>query len=226
MFWFSITFCGLFYIFGYSNLLKKGIPGFIVQKIEFDGNEKVIESLLYKASGLRYRANIFSISVEEVKRKLEQIAWVNSVEVQRKLPNRIYIRITERKPIAFLQSQYRLYLLDKYGKILEYDGIGSFDNLPIVVGEGAEKATRHFLFILNQFPKIRSQLVNATFIGKRRWNIKINKGIIVKLPEKYLKHAMSVLEEISDDNGFFKDDIIEIDLRILDRIIIKNKSDK
>jgi cell division protein FtsQ len=116
--------------------------------------------------------------------------------------------------------------LDEHGKILEHDGIGEFGNLPIVVGEDAEKHAKHLLFVLNQFPKIRKQLVCAIFIGKRRWDIKINKGVLIKFPEKHLKHAMTILDEISDDKGFFKDDIEEIDLRMLDRVIVKTNNGK
>lgn len=196
---------------------------FRIEKIEFDGQEHVPEVLLLKSSGLRYKANIFKVSINDVKKKLEQIAWVKSVSVQRTLPNKISVRVAERVPVAIYQLNYKLHLLDVDGKILENDGIGSFDNLPIIVGEGAEKVVRHFLYILEKFPKIQNQLVFAVYVGKRRWNMKINKGITVKLPEKHLGYAMQILDEIADEKGFFYDDIQEIDLRILDRVIVKKK---
>lgn len=196
---------------------------FRIDKIEFDGQEHVPEVLLLKASGLRYKKNIFNTSVNDVKKKLEQISWIKSASVQRKLPNKIYVRVAERVPIAIYQLNYKLYLLDIDGKILENDGIGNFDNLPIIVGEGAEKVARRFLYVLEKFPKIQNQLAFAVYIGKRRWNMKINKGITVKLPEKHLGYAMQILDEIADENGFFNDDIQEIDLRNLDRVIVKRR---
>ena len=53
--------------------------------------------------------------------------------------------------------------------------------------------------------------------------MKINKGVTVKLPEKHLGYAMQILDEIADENGFFNDDIQEIDLRNLDRVIVKRR---
>ena len=196
---------------------------FRIEKIEFDGQEHVPEVLLLKASGLRYKKNIFNASVNDVKKKLEQISWIKSASVQRKLPNKISIRVAERVPIAIYQLNYKLHLLDIDGKILENDGIGNFDNLPIIVGEGAEKVARRFLYVLEKFPKIQNQLAFAVYVGKRRWNMKINKGITVKLPEKHLGYAMQILDEIADENGFFNDDIQEIDLRNLDRVIVKRR---
>jgi cell division protein FtsQ len=200
---------------------------FCIKKIEFDGNEKVPDVLLLKTSGLRYKSNIFAPSIYDVKRKLENVAWIKSAIVQRKLPDTIYIRVSERIPIAILQSKYKLYLIDSDGKILENDGIGNFSNLPIVIGKGAEKEADKFFHCLNQFPKIRRQLVFALMIGKRRWNIKINRGITIKLPERGIMQALGILEEISDGNGFFNDDISVIDLRMLDRVVItKQKQEK
>lgn len=198
---------------------------FPVKKIVFDGNEKIPDVLLLKASGLRYKSNILNVSVEDVKNKLENVAWVKSVIVRRILPNTMYVRLAERIPIAILQSKYKLYLVDADGMVLENDGIGDFSNLPIVVGEGAEKEAAYFLEQLKKFPKIRRQLVFAVRVGNRRWNIKINKGITVKLPERDLRYAFNVLDEISDSNGFFNEDIETIDLRIPDRIILTRKGE-
>ena len=198
---------------------------FRIEKIEFDGQEHVQEVLLLKASGLRYKKNIFEVSINNVKNRLEQLSWIKSVSVQRKLPNKFYIRVSERVPIAIYQSDYKLHLLDIDGKILENDGLGNFDNLPIIVGKGAEKSARHFLYVLGKFPRIQNQLVFAVFVGERRWNMKINKGITVKLPEKNLGYAMQILDEIADENGFFHKDVQEIDLRILDRVIVKKRVD-
>ncbi len=196
---------------------------FRIEKIEFDGHEHVPEVLLLKVSGLRYKTNILKVSVTDVKRNLEKIAWVKSASVQRKLPNKMFIRVAERIPIAIYQSNYKLYLLDEDGTILENDGIGGFDNLPIIVGEGAEAVASHFLHIMKKFPKIQNQLVFSVYVGKRRWNIKINKGITVKLPEKNVGYAMRILNELADENGFFSPDIKEIDLRVLDRVIVKKE---
>ena len=110
--------------------------------------------------------------------------------------------------------------------MLENDGIGDFDNLPIIIGEEAEKDAANLLNYLDKFPKIRKQLVYAVRIGKRRWDIKINRGVTIKLPEKGIMHALGIVDEVSDNNGFFHKDIEAIDLRMRDRITISKKQKK
>jgi cell division protein FtsQ len=196
---------------------------FVIKKVEFDGNERVPDVLLLKVSGLRYKTSVLSPSIHDIKSKLEGISWIKSVVAQRKFPDKIYVRVSERIPIAILQSKYKLYLVDSEGVILEHDGIGNFNNLVIIAGEGAEKEASHLLYCLDKFPKIKKQLVFAVRIGRRRWNIKINRGITVKFPERGIMQALGILDEISDSNGFFSDDIISIDLRMLDRIVVNRK---
>jgi cell division protein FtsQ len=227
----SLFLCGLFfgslgyvYFFYCDKILEYKNDKFIVKKITFDGNDKIPDTLLLKASGLRYMSNIFLIPLQEVKQKLEKVAWIRSAVVYRKFPDIIYVRVSERIPIAIFQSKYKLHLVDAEGVILDHDGIGNFSNLPIVIGEGAEKEAPHLLQCLDHFPQIRKQLVFALRVSKRRWNIKINKGITVKLPEKGLMQALGILDELSDSNGFFNDDISSIDLRMLDRVIISHKN--
>jgi cell division protein FtsQ len=209
----------------FAKITKSKIDRFLIKEIEFDGNEKVSDIILLKASGIKYKTNILSYDLLDVKNKLEYISWIKSAIVQRKLPHKIYIRVAERIPIAILQSRHSLHLIDSEGIILANDGIGEFGKLPIVAGEGAAKEAAQLLQCLNKFPKIKNQLVFAVRIGKRRWDIKINRGISVKLPEKGLMQALGILDEISDTNGFFNEDISVLDLRMLDRIAITKNTD-
>lgn len=227
-FFLCLVFFSVVFTYGYfyaSDLQKSKVQYFQVKKIDFDGNDRVPDILLRKASGLRYKSNIFSCDIKKAKERLERVSWIRSAMVQRILPDKIYVRVSERVPIAILQCKHKLHLIDTDGKILDYDGIGNFENLPIIVGEKSEKETSYLLNCLEKFPKIRKQLVFAVWVGKRRWNIKLNRGIMVKLPEKNLDKALTILDEISDDNGFFNSDIAELDMRLLDRVVI-NKNDK
>ncbi|MDR3155660.1 MAG: FtsQ-type POTRA domain-containing protein [Holosporaceae bacterium] len=215
--------CGTIF-FNFHTITTANIPPFLVQKVEFDGNERVPDVLLLKASGIRYRRNIMSVSIREIKKRLENMSWVRSAVVSRKFPDTISVRIAERIPIAILQSRYKLYLVDADGVVLKNDGIGNFNNLPIVVGDGAEKEVSYLLRCLAQYPKIEKQLVFAIRISKRRWNMRINRGITVKLPEKRILHAIGILSELSDSDGFFNPDIKSIDLRMLDRVVVTRKN--
>lgn len=224
-FWYFLFFLGVggAVFYNFEKLLHSKNDYFCVKTITFEGNERVSDVLLLKTAGLRYNINIFSQSLKRAKDRLETVSWVKSATVRRELPDKICIRVVERTPIAILQAKYKLYLVDADGFILENDGIGDFSRLPIIVGEGAAAEIGNFLKFLEKYPNIRKQLVFLVRVGKRRWDMKINRGITVRLPEKGVDYALRILDTIADSKGFFYEDIALLDLRLLDRIIIKKK---
>jgi len=70
------------------------------------------------AAGDALGRNIFSVSPDEIKAKLEQIPWVEQATVMRLLPNRIAVNIQERTPMAFAQIGSRISLIDSNGVVM------------------------------------------------------------------------------------------------------------
>lgn len=70
---------------------------------------------------------VFAIPLEERRRSLEEIAWVESATVQRLLPNRVRVYLRERVPVAFLREGHGLALLDRTGVILTPPESSAYD---------------------------------------------------------------------------------------------------
>jgi cell division protein FtsQ len=62
--------------------------------------------------------NIFFVPLEEHKQKLEQIPWVESAAVMRLLPNRVFVAIHERTPVAFVLIGPKISLIDSGGVVM------------------------------------------------------------------------------------------------------------
>jgi cell division protein FtsQ len=79
--------------------------------------------------------NVFFVPLEERKKQLEQIPWVQSASVMRLLPNRLKIEITERTPVAFVEIGSHIALIDANGVIMELPpGQATKYSFPVVVG--------------------------------------------------------------------------------------------
>ena len=79
--------------------------------------------------------NVFFVPLEERKKQLEQIPWVQSASVMRLLPNRLKIDITERTPVAFVEIGSHIALIDANGVIMELPpGQATKYSFPVVVG--------------------------------------------------------------------------------------------
>jgi cell division protein FtsQ len=77
--------------------------------------------------------SVVRVPLEDRRKAVESLAWVERADVQRVLPGRIRVEITERTPVAFLRTGNNLSLLDAYGVILERPLEGDF-RFPVVSG--------------------------------------------------------------------------------------------
>ena len=86
--------------------------------IEITGVQNASRAQVMDAIGGEIGRNIFFVSLDERKKQLEQIPWVESATVMRLLPNRLAIRIQERTPVAFARIGSKFHLIDANGVIL------------------------------------------------------------------------------------------------------------
>lgn len=82
---------------------------------------------------LRDQENLLALNLNEIRRRLESVPVVQSVEVSRQLPDTLIVRVDERLAVARLGADTRMALaVDRTGHVL---GPGSLrPNLPAVVG--------------------------------------------------------------------------------------------
>jgi len=81
--------------------------------------------------------SVFSAPLEERRRRLLAIDWVEDAAVSRVWPDRLVVRIRERTPVAFVQVQSSVLLIDEHGMLLEPPARAAFA-FPVLSGIRAE----------------------------------------------------------------------------------------
>jgi cell division protein FtsQ len=76
---------------------------------------------------------LFSIPLEERRRSIEEIPWVESAAVQRVLPDTARVYVRERTPVAFVRQGSSLWLVDRYGVLLPTPKGASY-SFPVLTG--------------------------------------------------------------------------------------------
>jgi cell division protein FtsQ len=103
------------------------------EQIELAGHHVVSrQAVLDKFYRDRGRS-VLRIPLDARRGAIEELPWVESASVQRILPNRIRVELTERTPIAFLRNGTELALMDVHGVILDRPQ-GEDLHFPIVTG--------------------------------------------------------------------------------------------
>jgi cell division protein FtsQ len=102
-------------------------------QIELKGNRIVSREAVLQQFVQDRNRSVLRVPLDDRRSQLEQIPWVESASVQRILPNRLRIELTERTPIAFARSGNELALIDAHGVILDRPK-GDDLHFPIVSG--------------------------------------------------------------------------------------------
>ena len=83
-----------------------------------DGAAQVTRAEILSVFGQDVGRNIFFVPLAERRRELEAIPWVRQATLMRVLPDRLYVRIAERVPIAFARVGDAVELVDADGVLL------------------------------------------------------------------------------------------------------------
>jgi len=102
-------------------------------QIEVNGNRIVSREAVLQQFVHDRNRSVLRVPLDSRRGQLEQIPWVETASVQRILPNRIRIELTERTPVAFARNGNELGLIDAHGVILDRPR-GEDLHFPIVSG--------------------------------------------------------------------------------------------
>jgi cell division protein FtsQ len=103
--------------------------------IETAGLGKVTRAQIMQVMAADIGRNIFKIPLDDRRRQLEEIPWVQSASVMRLLPDRVRIQVVERKPIAYVRIGSKISLIDPNGVVMEIPPRTKLDqSFPVITG--------------------------------------------------------------------------------------------
>ncbi|NRB11248.1 MAG: FtsQ-type POTRA domain-containing protein [Rickettsiaceae bacterium] len=187
--------------------------GFVIENVIIDGQQHTSSSDIVDAINASKGEAIFAVDIKKVKKRLEGNRWIKVAEVQRRLPNSLYITILEKEPIAIWQFQKKLYIIDREGKRISSKNIKKFKNLLHIVGEGANIYAATLIDDLAKHPTLASKVNVAVRYGQRRWNLNLEQNITVKMPADNFRKAYDYLYALNKKNKLFNQRYKIIDLR-------------
>jgi len=146
---------------------------------------------------------------------------VRLATVKRMLPDTVLLGVVEREAIALWQHKGHFALIDHEGTVIEDRGFERFGGLLVVVGKDAPVHAAALLGMLATQPNLLAQVRTAVWVGGRRWNLQLDSGIDVRLPEENPASAWARLAEYERTNRVLARDVEMLDLRLPDRLIVR-----
>jgi cell division protein FtsQ len=195
--------------------------GLTVQDVEVQGRAMTSADDVLKSLNTARGAPILAISPEHARQQLEALPWIRSASVERILPGRVFIHLVERKPLAIWQRNGKMALIDTDGVTVTTEHLERYSDLLLVVGDDAPKNAQALIDVLKTQPDLMKRVTAAVWVGERRWNLQMDNGIEVQLPESGLADAWNHLAEIEKSHSLLARDIAMVDMRLADRVVVK-----
>ena len=195
-----------------SNLFK-------IKKIEINNNILINEKELKKKLSYIFEKNIFFLKKEDIREPLKDVDFLEKIEVKKKYPDTIIIKVFETEPLAIIFKNELKYLLDSSSNLIPLEDKINYEKLPKVFGKGAESNFVYFFSLLkkNNFPI--NKIKNFYFFQIGRWNLQLLNDNIIKFPHENIEESIIKSMELLNREDFKNYNII--DLRVNGKIIVE-----
>nr|WP_306766418.1 cell division protein FtsQ/DivIB [Shinella pollutisoli] len=195
--------------------------GFAIEDVRVSGNRETSEIDILERIGLDGTTSLMALDVKEARAKIAELPWVEDVSVRKIYPGTIEIALKEREAFAIWQHGSDLALIERNGSVIAPLRDNKFSTLPLFVGRDAETAAADFSAEFDNWPDIKARVKAYVRVAGRRWDLRLDNGIVVKLPERNVPRAMDMLATMEAEHALLERDIAAVDLRLEDRTTIQ-----
>jgi cell division protein FtsQ len=200
-----------------------GDAGFRVRSVDVQGIKRMDPRPVYEIALDQKTTAMPLVDVTDIRNRLLEFGWVKDARVSRRFPDTLVIDIVEREPAALWQDEDRLTLIDKEGVVLDRVPVSQMPDLPLLIGKGANAQAVSLEQLLAKSPALKAQLVSATWVGERRWDLSFQSGETVLLPEgnEAATNALAHFAKMDKSAGLLGRGILRFDLRIPGKMTVR-----
>ena len=202
----------------FSNFKKKNFFFFKIKNIKIINNEIINKKYIIDKLSHVINQNIFFIKKKNIEEPLKKVEFLGKIDVQKKYPNTLIIKVYETKPIAIVFKDNTKYLLDNLSNLIPYRQI-SDEHYPTIFGKNAEDNFADFFKKLNKSNLPHKVVKNYYYFQVGRWDLQLFNDKIIKLPVNKINEAFQLAAELLENQNFKNYNVI--DLRIEGKVIVE-----
>ena len=200
------------------NLSKTGKLASSIKSIEVQGLDENLNLKIKKSLLFLINKNIFLLKKEDVKKELEKYNYLESYKVLKIFPSKIMIEAKHADLLGITIRNNKKYYIGSNSKLINFKEIDKKNNLPNIFGNFS---LDDFLLLIKKINK--TDFMNETikdyfFFPNKRWDIKINDNLTIKLPKDNVVDSLIKAKKIIENNKINQYKII--DLRMPNQVIL------
>jgi cell division protein FtsQ len=195
--------------------------GFAVDQVRVSGHRETSEIDILQQLDLDGWTSLIGFDADAARQRIAELPWVKVASVLKVYPDALEVRIEEREAFAIWQHGTQLAIVERDGDVIEPFSGGRHSTLPLVIGYGATKDAAAFIDKIRQFPELAARVKGYIRVAERRWDLRLENGITVKLPELNEDKAIAELLRLDRENGILSRDLAAVDMRLDDRLVLQ-----
>ena len=197
---------------------KKNIkPNLIILGNRYINSKYLINELNTNLNSVENKNDLSLISNILKKKKL-----IKKFIITKTSQNLLTIKIEEKNIIGLTKIKNNNYLIDEFNNLIEEKITPKLFHLPFFNGKNSYKNANVILSLIRK-SDVSINYISFSFIDNRRWNINLNNGVKILLPETNIIDTLKLLKKIDSEHNILKGNFIEIDLRIYRKFFLKPK---
>lgn len=194
--------------------------GFAIDSVNVAGNVETSPIDIVQQLGLDGHTSLLTLDVDEARAAVMALPWVMDADVRKIYPDAIDVKLSEKRAFGIWQHGRELSLIDRNGNVIAPLSSKKFMRLPLFVGLGADVHAEAFDAMLDKWPELKPRIKARIRVADRRWDIRLDNGVTVRLPENGAAGALDKLRRMDARQELLARDIRTVDLRLDDRITI------
>lgn len=198
-------------------------PEFVVSLISVEGASPELGDAIRARMALNLPLSSFDIDLDAERAKIEELDAVARADLRVRPGGTLEVAITERQPaLVWRVDDATLQMVDATGhRVAGLAARTDRPDLPLIAGEGADRAAPDALAILAAADPILPRIRGLVRMGDRRWDVILDRDQRIMLPAEQPVRAMERLLALDKAQGLLARDILTVDLRNGDHPVIR-----
>ena len=192
---------------------RSATAGFVVTQIYSEGRALADEAALTQTLQAQHGRPLLGVDLAALRREIEALPWVRAASVGRRLPDTLWVRLDEHRPIARWMDGARQVLVSDAQQVFQVRNAARYKELPLLFGNGAPQRALEILRLVAGEPELARHVTGARLVGGRRWDVYLDGRIEVRLPAREPEAAWRRLAAEQRASSLIGRAVTSIDLR-------------
>ncbi|WP_373353705.1 cell division protein FtsQ/DivIB [Pseudoroseicyclus sp. CXY001] len=197
-------------------------PEFMVTSSDIRGADIALAGAINGLLDFGFPVTSFALDLPALREEITALTAVKDAAVRVRPGGVLQIDVTQRRPVAIWRHVDGLRLVDGEGVLTGMiQTRGDRPDLPLIAGDGAREATTEAMALFRAAEPIMPRLRGLVRMGERRWDVVLDRGQRILLPEEGAVPALERVLALHEAQRMLDLDITIIDMRSAQRPTIR-----